>query len=364
MKTADKGIHFLFVINFLLKLTNSDNLYLEGFANPKGLPGGPNDPRGIPNLPFSTDTNRLSDGISSTDPHNNVSPEFPLYNGSVVNSTNRYQFYVNYMANAASQGIAGYDAGDSEKEDAKVSITSQSNYTQFPAPVSTFNVSASLKWNPSGFAIQEGERYTISVDNSQLWMDGLIQVTADGYDSYYDAVSGCFMALGSCRTYLKKKKRFDGNWMSLICGIGQFVRPLGPVQKGNESLTYFLPLDESFVQETLLNVGIFIDFIASYTGELICFANDAQNLYWNNNGQLNVTATRVSWPPSNSTYYQALYLPACDSALAIYANGNSNGENAKLACNPYGGGSGWSDAETSNETVYKYASSAPAYLSN
>mmetsp|Transcript_32525 Transcript_32525/g.31000 ORF Transcript_32525/g.31000 Transcript_32525/m.31000 type:complete len:366 (-) Transcript_32525:187-1284(-) len=362
MTIRDNKFKSLFIICVLIRLTNCDNLYLDGFGNPMGLPGGPKDPRGIETLPFSIDTNRLSDGVSSTDPHSNDSPVFPVYDGSVVLSTDRYQLYVDYMANAALQGIAGYGAGDAEKEDAKVLIISQAGYTQFPAPVKNFNVDAKLKWNPSGFAIQEGEHYTISVNASQLWMDGLIEVNANGYDSFFDAVSGCFMALGSCRSYLKKKKRFDSNWMSLICGIGQFIRPLGPIQKGNESMTYFLPLDESFVQSTLFDVGLFVEFLAPYTGELICFANDAQNLYWNNNGQLNVTATRISWPPSNTTYYQALYLPACDSATAVYANGNTNGENATLKCNPNGGGSGWTEAATSNQTVYRYASSAPENL--
>lgn len=361
MTTGYNGLKHLLIISVLIRLTKCDNLYLEGFDNPKGLPGGPKDPRGIPILPFSIDTNRQSDGVSSTDPHNNHSPEFPVYDGNIILSTDRYRFYVDYIANAALQGIAGYGAGDAEKEDAKVSIISQANYIHFPAPYTTFSVDAAIKWNPSGFAVQEGEHYTISANNSQLWMDGLIQVNADGYDSYYDAVYGCFMALGYCRSYLKKKKRFDANWMALICGIGQFSRPLGPIQKGNESLTYFLPLDESFIQSTLFDVGLSVDFIASYTGELICFANDAQNLYWNNNGQLNVTATRVSWPPSNTTHYQALYLPSCDSAIAVYANGNINGENATLKCNPNGVGSGWTATETSNQTVYNYASSAPEY---
>ena len=108
-------------------------------------------------LPFTTDTNRLSDGVSSSDIYNNISPEFPIYNGTEVSSTLRYTYYVNYMANAALQGIAGYGAGDSVKENAKFSITSQQNYTSLVAPSINFSVDSSVKWNPSGFAIQEGE---------------------------------------------------------------------------------------------------------------------------------------------------------------------------------------------------------------
>jgi hypothetical protein len=65
-------------------------------------------------------------------------------------------------------------------------------------------------------------------------------------------------------------------------------------------------------------IGYSTTFLANATGELICFANDAFGLYWNNIGSLNVTVTRLSWPPTNGSYYQENYIPACDSALAIY----------------------------------------------
>ena len=347
----------LSVLSFAL--VNSDNLYLEGFANPNALPGGPSDKRGIPNLPFTTDTNRLSDGVSSSDIYNNISPEFPIYNGTEVSSTLRYTYYVNYMANAALQGIAGYGAGDSVKENAKFSITSQQNYTSLPAPSINFSVDSSVKWNPSGFAIQEGESYQITVSGLQYWMDGQLSVDADGYSSFYDPLLDCFLAVGKCRSYLKKKRRFAANWMSLMCGIGQYVRPLGEIQPGNEAATYWLPLDESILLETLFFVGTSVSFLAAYSGELICFANDAHTLYWNNVGSLQVEATRMSWPPMNSTYYQELYLIACDSATAVYANGGTNVTNPVLKCNPNGGGSGWSYTETLNTTAHDYASGAP-----
>lgn len=38
-------------------------------------------------------------------------------------------------------------------------------------------------------------------------------------------------------------------------------------------------------------------FVAAATGELVCFANDAEGLYGNNRASLNVTVTRESWPP-------------------------------------------------------------------
>ena len=170
-------------------------------------------------------------------------------------------------------------------------------------------------------------------------------MTAGGYESSYDAVSMCFVALGRCRSHLKKRRRLTtANWMALVCGIGEFVRPVHPIQPGNESDTRFVPLDESQVQNTLFSVGTGITFTAQYSGQLICFANDAHTLYWNNAKSLNVTVTRISWPPTTSTYYQELSLPACDSAYSVYQNlANASSPTAK--CNPNGGGSGWSAAE-------------------
>ena len=86
-------------------------------------------------------------------------------------------------------------------------------------------------------------------------------------------------------------------------------------------------------------------FQANNSGELICFANDAHTLYWNNHGDIQVTVTRTSWPPSNETYYQNLYLPSCDSAAVVYGN--------KTKCNPTGGGDGWTEAEIAG-TASKY----------
>jgi hypothetical protein len=107
-------------------------------------------------------------------------------------------------------------------------------------------------------------------------------------------------------------------------------------------------------------VGRTVYFRATSTGELICFANDAHTEYWNNKGDLQVTATRVSWPPSNESYYYALYKPSCDAAVAVYAN-YGDATNSKLPCNSQGGGSGWTAAEVTN-TNTKYESGAPSYL--
>ena len=327
------------------------------------LPGGPDDPRNVSTLPFTTDTDRTSDGITSTGVADATSPSFPQYEGSLANTTDRYKFYVNYLNSAAEQGIGIVGDGDSVIEDAKYKIIKLLNYQKLPKPSIEFPVYAAIKWNPSNFAIQIGEYYRVETLGpitgleSQYWNDGGIRVDPEGYSSYYDAISNCYVAMGRCRGHLKKRRRDPtSNWMALMCSIGEFVRPLTVVAPGAEAAARYLPLDESKLQETIFHIGRSFDFRANNTGELICFANDAHTLYWNNYGQINVKVTRLSWPPTNDTYYQALYLEACDSAIAVYRNrGNWTGDN----CNPYGGGAGWNMADVLN-TITRYTSGMPS----
>ena len=340
--------------------TEAYDLYLEGFFNKLERAGSDSDKRGVPNLPFMTDTYRYADAKSSAKFADSTSPHFPIYNGALANTTDRFQYYIDYMANAAEQGIAGPDDGDARREDALFALRSRSDYANLTAPTKTFTVYASVKWNPSGFAIQEGEYYNISVFGddkgygSQFWEDGALRLDAEGYSSYYDAISNCFVGLGRCRGYLKRKRRLlTANWMSLACTVGEFVRPLSSVEVGNEQAMTWLPLDEATLQEQVFYVGKTLLFRAVNTGQLICFANDAHSNYWNNGGSLEVTATRVSWKTDENSefYYQQLYLPACDSAIAVYSNLGyvvNNGYNYSdfdlmkgMTCNPNGGGSGW-----------------------
>lgn len=335
--------------------------FREGFVNTV-LPGSSGDSRGIPPLPFSTDTNRFADGVTSSAITTVTSPSFPLYNGSLSNVTDRLDRHLKYVASAKEQGIAEYGAGDSVREDAKVKILKTLGYENIPAPNRTFPVYAAIKWNPSDFAIQDGETYRIDVlgehtgFGSQFWSDGGIRVDAEGYDSYYDAISNCYVAVGRCRPYLKNRRRLvDANWMALTCAIGQFVRPVHQVQVGQEGESRYLPLDEASLQDSLFVVGLSLEFRATFSGQLICFANDAQTQYWNNKGLLEVTVTRVSWPPTSAIYYQPLYVPACDAAYSVYQHG---GDWTKINCNEDGGGSGWVPADVVN-TVTRYTSGMP-----
>jgi hypothetical protein len=345
-----------------------DDLYKEGFYDQDNLPGGPNDERQLPNYPFETVTNRYSDGITSNSAFTSGSPRYPSYEGYIANYTNRYLWYTKYRENAAAQGvsIAG-DDGDQVKEAARLKITSQPGYELLPPPTLTFTVHAAIKWNPTVFAIQEGETYNITVygnqfgTSDQFWYDGGLRINAEGYSSYFDSLSNCFVGMGRCRSHLKKRRRIlSANWMTLSCGIGQYVRPLVQVEPGQEQDFHWLPIDEAALEPTLFKVGRTVEFQSPYTGQLICFANDAHTLYWNNRGSLEVTVTRTSWPPRNGSLYEDFLLPSCDSAQVVYKNKGDN-INGPIKCNIKGGGSGWKSDDILSSTG-TYGSGAPSYI--
>mmetsp|Transcript_81211 Transcript_81211/g.159381 ORF Transcript_81211/g.159381 Transcript_81211/m.159381 type:complete len:380 (-) Transcript_81211:101-1240(-) len=369
MVTVKISFSLQFIVSAVLVfLAKSDILYLEGFYNHENLPGGNSDPT-RPNTPFSTDTNRFADGFTSTGAYDSASPRFPVYAGASANVSDRYKRYTQYIESAAEQGISPFGAGDRVREEARLRITNEPDYLYLPRPGKTFPVLAAIKWNPSDFAIQEGETYNVTVLGSdtgysdQFWYDGGLRVNSVGYDSYFDAVSNCYVGMGRCRPHLKKKRRLpSANWMSLACAIGEFVRPLVEVEPGSEETYRWMPLDESTLQETIFDVGRHVTFRAVFTGQLICFANDAHSQYWNNYGQIDVSVTRVSWPPSNQTVYQEALLPSCDSAQVVYVNkGDNTPGPGKVACNPNGGGAGWKLADVLN-TKGGYGSGAPEEL--
>ncbi|KAJ1437723.1 hypothetical protein B484DRAFT_225810 [Ochromonadaceae sp. CCMP2298] len=218
----------LLLLASLLQRTVQDILFSEGFLDHSNLPGGINDSSNRPNTPFSTSTNRYSDGYTSTGAYDTSSPRFPVYPGASANVSERYKRYTEYVQSAAEQGISPFGAGDRVREEARLKITNRAGYEDLPRPARTFPVLAAIKWNPSDFAIQEGESYTVSVFGNdtgyaeQFWYDGGLRVNSKGYSSYYDAVSNCYVGLGRCRPHLKKKRRLPtANWMSLSCAVGE-----------------------------------------------------------------------------------------------------------------------------------------------
>lgn len=347
--------------------------FREGYLNSISSGGAVANAR----LPFRTETNRYADGKTSNVAFDVTSPSFPQYRGFLASPEGRDEINKAYMDSCRDQGIGTYGAGDAEKEAAKKALIDRYEEDEIdletsPAPSMKFTVYAGIKWNPSRFCFQKDENYEIRVDGPLMWQDGGIRVGPEGYDSYYDFFSNCYVALGRCRSHLRKKKRIPSQpWMSLGCAVGQFVRPLGETNRNDpDEKVNYLPLDEAVLQETIFPVGRGVNITKTpYDGQLICFANDAHLNYWNNVGSLEVTVTRTSWPPSRDLYYEDLRLPACDSALMVYkafkieagllepAYEMVDGEKViKRYCNENGGGSGWLD-EDRYSTGSRYGSS-------
>ena len=104
--------------------------------------------------------------------------------------------------------------------------------------------------------------------------------------------------------------------------------PLLPfLQAGRPTSTYIIPvcvryfvaaaqINDAALEGTLFPVGDNLTFVAAATGELVCFANDAEGLYGNNRASLNVTVTRESWPPDDAV--EAAYAAYVADAPTVY----------------------------------------------
>ncbi|CAM9702904.1 unnamed protein product, partial [Scytosiphon promiscuus] len=295
-------------------------IYEDGSTG-QSLPGSASDPRGLPNSPFTVDGNRLSDGVSSVSPLSTTGPSFPLYrNGSTDDSGNEpaRQWANLTMTSRLEQGVSPRGAGSFETTVSKYRVLQGDYATEKPS--ASFSVHAWERWNPSAFAIQEGETYSIGVGGEQYWQDGRIRADARGYATYYDAVDSCWaspVAVGRCRDFLQGARPRvpppHARWLQLVCGIGDFVTPLREALP--ESMRY-LPISDGALRGSLLPVGRNLTFVAAATGELVCFANDSEGLYGNNRASLNVTVTRDSWPP-NGTAVEEAYAAYLDDAPTV-----------------------------------------------
>lgn len=212
---------------------------------------------------------------------------------------------------AKQQGVAGKQDGDFDREASRFRAVTEIHWDEESETLgrpenSSFPVFAGVQWNPSNFAVQYKETYRVDVPlneggKEQLWTDGHLTTNAAGYDSFFDVLSNCWVGMGKCRSSLKIKSRLESaNRFELVCGIGPYVWKL--VQHGFDR-TRFLPLREDHFAGTLERIGTGTTFTARDTGELVCFANDAEGEYWNNVGGVNVTVTRVSWPPPEDYTY-------------------------------------------------------------
>jgi hypothetical protein len=290
------------LVALLIPLLGAYEVYWDEYAN-DFLPGSKEDERGVPNVPFTTSTNRYADATSSISPYSLTSPHFKQYRGDIYKEEveARKDHFLELAENARLQGLALKGSGDMEREKARKALLESTEYDNSTKPNITFTVSASERWNPSLFPIQIGETYSIVVEGEQYWQDGPVLVDANGYRAYYDARSACYVALGRCRQHLKFRRRLTtSNWFSLVCAIGNFVYKLSDTI---DEFSRYMPTEEEQMYETFFSVGKNTTFTSLFSGELVCFANDGDTLYHNNEGSLNVTVVRESWPPSSDFYY-------------------------------------------------------------
>jgi len=218
----------------LLLCASAYEVYEDEYANLL-LPGHAGQTAEFPslaNLPYSVDANRLSDGVSSQSPLTSTSPAFPFHRGDVDTAPEaRANLAEAKQRSEVEQGVAFDGAGAYVREQRVTAISASPG----PAPSSSFIVDASLRWNPSRFAVQAGETYLVDVPGEQRWVDGFVKVPASGYTAHYDALSQCWVAAGRCRSSLagQTKRLPDADWrvfgrhgmvltavrrLSLVCG--------------------------------------------------------------------------------------------------------------------------------------------------
>ncbi|CAM9842804.1 unnamed protein product, partial [Hapterophycus canaliculatus] len=126
-------------------------------------------------------------------PLSTTGPSFPLYrNGYTDDSGNdpARQWANLTMVSRLEQGISPRGAGSFETTVSKYRVLQQDYSLEKPSI--SFSVHAWERWNPSAFAIQEGETYSVGVPGEQYWQDGRIRADARGYTAYYDAVDSCW----------------------------------------------------------------------------------------------------------------------------------------------------------------------------
>jgi hypothetical protein len=116
-------------------------------------------------------------------------------------------------------------------------------------------------WNETGIELENGARYNLEVlPTDQVWMDGKLfkQVTnAEGFSNI----------IISMANHLKRAR--GEKWFALIGCIAKQETTFFRI--GNSCKDYSPPV----------------------SGELVCFANDAEKHYANNKGTLFLTVTRV-----------------------------------------------------------------------
>ena len=140
----------------ILALARAYEVYENEYANDV-LPGGRGDDD-LPNLPYAVDANRYSDGVSSVSPLTDTAPAFPLHRGAVSDApAGRRRLALAKVQSEIEQGVAAAGDGEYVRERRVAETLERLAANPGAAPATSFWVNASLRWNPSGFAIQSNE---------------------------------------------------------------------------------------------------------------------------------------------------------------------------------------------------------------
>ena len=126
------------------------------------------------------------------------------------------------------------------------------------------NVYAKRRYNWSGVTLEKGKQYRVSVADNQIWEDGGIDCSADGWES------------GQLRKFkeafvknLERRRRCpEANWFELVGSYG----------------------DED---DHVFRIGSSVTITAERNADLYLFANDLKTFYYNNKGLLEVVVEIV-----------------------------------------------------------------------
>ncbi|MCL9670581.1 DUF2235 domain-containing protein [Citrobacter sp. MNAZ 1397] len=169
---------------------------------------------------------------------------------------------------------------------------------KIPGDKATLKVYAREHWNATGIYLEGGVTYSLSASGE--WKDSSIicgpQGNNDGKFQPGEAVQMAASLLGKAEVLYQKlthnhqadfwytRREEDAPWFALMGMVANDVLPETPPKNA----TNFLPHE-------VFRIGSGCTFTPQKSGYLYAFANDAWQMYANNNGSVELTVTRTSF---------------------------------------------------------------------
>ena len=167
---------------------------------------------------------------------------------------------------------------------------------KIPGDKATLKVYAREHWNATGIYLEGGVTYSLSASGE--WKDSSIicgpQGNNDGKFQPGEAVQMAASLLGKAEVLYQKlthnhqadfwytRREEDAPWFALMGMVANDVLPETPPKNA----TNFLPHE-------VFRIGSGCTFTPQKSGYLYAFANDAWQMYANNNGSVELTVTRT-----------------------------------------------------------------------